>query len=88
MLKDIGQREFMLHRVLFWTIHNYSGYGIVGGFAHQGYVGCPYCRLELGAEHNVELGKQVYRGTLAGVCQLLAEVPGSSRENWMNVCQC
>jgi hypothetical protein len=34
----------------------------VDGFAHQGYVGCLYCGLDLGAEHSVELGKQIYGG--------------------------
>ena len=33
------------------------------GFAHQGYVGCPYYVSDLGTEHSVELGKQVYKGT-------------------------
>ena len=62
-LKDRGSREFTLRRVLMWTIHDYPRYGTVGGFAHQGYPGCPYYGLELGVEHSVELGKQVYNGT-------------------------
>jgi hypothetical protein len=63
VLKDIGCREFTLRAVLMWTIHDYPGYDTVGGFAHQGYAGCPYCGPELGAQHSVELGKQVYGGT-------------------------
>jgi hypothetical protein len=47
-----------------WTIHDYPGYGTIGGFAHQGYTGCPYCGPELGAQHSVELGKQVYGRTM------------------------
>jgi hypothetical protein len=42
VLKDMGSREFRLRGMLLWTIHDYPGYGTVGGFAHQGYVGCPY----------------------------------------------
>jgi hypothetical protein len=63
VLKDIGHREFTLRGVLLWTIHDYLGYGTVGSFAHQGYAGCPYCGPELGAEHSVELGKKIYKGT-------------------------
>jgi hypothetical protein len=63
VLKDIGHREFTLRGVLMWTIHDYLGYGTVGGFAHQGYAGCPYCGPELGAKHSMELEKQIYRGT-------------------------
>jgi hypothetical protein len=63
VLKDIGCREFTLQAVLMWTIHDYPGYGTVGGFAHQGYVGCLYCGPKLGAQHSLELGKQVYGGT-------------------------
>jgi hypothetical protein len=44
-----------------WTTHSYPGYGTAGGFAHQGYAGCPYCHPEFGAEYSVELGKQIYR---------------------------
>jgi hypothetical protein len=61
--KDVGQREFMLQGMLLWIIHDYPGYGAVGGFAHQGYAGCPYCGSSLGAEHSIELGKNTYRGT-------------------------
>jgi hypothetical protein len=35
----------------------------MGGFSHQGYVGCLYCGPKLGATHSVELGKQLYAGT-------------------------
>jgi hypothetical protein len=61
--KDAEHREFNLRGMLLWTIHDYPGYGTVGGFAHQGYAGCPYCGSGLGAEHSVELGKQTYGGT-------------------------
>jgi hypothetical protein len=63
VLKDMGSREFRLRGMLLWTIHDYPWYGTVGDFAHQGYVGCPYCGPELGAEHSSELGKQIYAGT-------------------------
>jgi hypothetical protein len=37
---DISQEEglcnFKLRAMLIWTIHEFPGYGIVGGFAHQG----------------------------------------------------
>jgi hypothetical protein len=61
--KEVGYCEFTLRGMLIWTIHNYPDYGIVGGFSHQGYAGCPYCRSDLGAEHSLDLGKQTYRGT-------------------------
>lgn len=32
--KPIGFRAFMLHIILLWTIHDFPGYGTVGGFAH------------------------------------------------------
>jgi hypothetical protein len=35
----------------------------IGGFSHQGYAACPWCGLDLGTEHLVELGKQTYGGT-------------------------
>jgi hypothetical protein len=63
VLKDIGSREFRLRGMLLWTIHDYPGYGTMGGFAHQGYVGCPYCGPDLGAQHSIELGKQIYGRT-------------------------
>jgi hypothetical protein len=44
--KPVGFRSFMLCIVLLWTIHDFPGHGIVGGFAHHGYVGCPWCGLD------------------------------------------
>jgi hypothetical protein len=61
--KPVGFRAFMLCIVLLWTIHDFPRYGIVGGFAHHGHAGCPWCGPKLGAEHSVELGKQTYGGT-------------------------
>jgi hypothetical protein len=61
--KDMGQRSFQLRAMLLWTIHDFPGYGTVGGFAHQGYAACPWCGADLGAEHSVELGKCTYGGT-------------------------
>jgi hypothetical protein len=61
--KDLGCRAFNLRAMLLWTIHDFPEYATVGGFAHQGYVGCSWCGSELGAEYFVELGKQTYRGT-------------------------
>jgi hypothetical protein len=43
--------------MLIWTIHDYPDYGTVGGFSHQGYVGCSYCGSDLGAEYSMDLGK-------------------------------
>jgi hypothetical protein len=61
--KEVGYHEFMLRGMLIWTIHDYPGYGTVGGFSHQGYAGCLYCGFDLGAEHSVDLGRQTYEGT-------------------------
>jgi hypothetical protein len=60
---ELGLRMFMVRGVLMWTIHDFPGYGTVGGFFHQGYAACPWCGPELGAEHSIELGKQTYGGT-------------------------
>ena len=61
--KDAGNRDFTLCAMLLWTIHDFPGYGTVGGFSHQGYVACPWCGVDLGAEHSTKLGKQTYAGT-------------------------
>jgi hypothetical protein len=61
--EDLGSRIFTVRGVLLWTIHDFPGYGTVGGFAHQGYAACPWCGPELGAQHSIELGKQTYSGT-------------------------
>jgi hypothetical protein len=61
--KPIGFCAFMLCAILLWTIHDFPGYGRVGGFAYHGYAGCSWYRPELRAEHFVELGKQTYGGT-------------------------
>ena len=61
--KDAGNRDFTLRAMLLWTIHDFPGYGTVGGFSHQGYAACPWCGVDLGAEHSTELGKQTYAGT-------------------------
>ena len=58
-----GSKNFQLRAMLLWTIHDFPGYGTVGGFAHQGYVACPCCGEDLGAEHSTELAKQTYGGT-------------------------
>ena len=63
MTQDAGNQAFHLHAMLLWTIHDFPGYGTVGGFSHQGYAACPWCGMELGAEHSVELGKCTYGGT-------------------------
>lgn len=49
--------------MLLWTIHDFPGYGTVGGFSHQGFAACPWCGQDLGAEHSVELCKVTYGGT-------------------------
>lgn len=61
--KEVGDRAFRLRAMLLWTIHDFPGYGTVGGFSHQGFAACPSCGCNLGAEHSVELGKQTYTGT-------------------------
>jgi hypothetical protein len=61
--KGLGDRTFQLRGVLMWTIHDFPGYGTIGGFAHQGYAACPWCGPDLGAEHSIDLGKQTYGGT-------------------------
>jgi hypothetical protein len=61
--KEWGQRCFTLRAVLMWTIYDFPGYTIVGGFSHQGYATCLWCGPNLGAEHSQELGKQTYEGT-------------------------
>lgn len=61
--KAVGEKNFNLRAVLMWTIHDFPGYGTVGGFAHQGYAACPWCGPELGADYSTELGKCTYGGT-------------------------
>ena len=60
---EVGQRNFTLWGMLLWTIHDFPGYGTVGGFSHQGFAACPWCGCNLGAEHSMELGKQTFGGT-------------------------
>jgi hypothetical protein len=62
IIEEEGLHNFMLRAMLIWTIHDFPGYGTVGGFAHQGFVACPWYGEALGAEHSTELGKQTYRG--------------------------
>jgi hypothetical protein len=38
VLKPLGSRSFTLRANLFWTIHDFLGYGIVVGVSHQGYI--------------------------------------------------
>jgi hypothetical protein len=45
--QDVGSRTFTVRGVILWTIHDFLGYGTVGGFAHQGYVACPWCGSDL-----------------------------------------
>jgi len=59
----MGLRNFILKRILLWTIHDFLGYGIVVGVAHQGYVACPICGPNFKGEHSVELGKHTYTQT-------------------------
>ena len=61
--REIGDRAFRLRAMFLWTIHNFLGYGTVGGFAHEGFAACPSCGCNLGVEHSVEQGKQTYTGT-------------------------
>ena len=61
--KDVGDKAFRLRAMLLWTIHDFPGYGTVGGFSHQGFAACPCCGSNLEAEHSVELGKHTFIGT-------------------------
>ena len=63
VLKDVGSWAFKLRAVVFWTIHDFPGYGTVAGVAHQGYAACPICGPQFKGEHSVELGKQTYTDT-------------------------
>ena len=63
VMKEAGSRSFQLRAMLLWTIHDFPGYGIVGGFSHQGYAACPWCSVHLDAEHSIKLGKCTYGGT-------------------------
>jgi hypothetical protein len=58
VLKLVGFRSFTLKFVLLWIMHDFLGYGTIVGVAHQGYVACPFCGLEVRGEHSIELGKQ------------------------------
>ena len=58
-----GSKAFRLRALLLWTIHDFPGYGTVGGFSHQGYAACPWYGVDLGAEHSTELCKTTYGGT-------------------------
>ena len=51
MTKDVENQAFHLRTMLLWTIHDFPGYGTVGGFSHQGYAVCPWCGMDLGTEH-------------------------------------
>jgi hypothetical protein len=62
IIQEEGLRNFTLQAMLIWTIHDFPGYGTVGGFVHQGFAACPWCKKELGVEHSIELGKQTYEG--------------------------
>jgi hypothetical protein len=33
-IKNVGSRAFTLRVVLLWTIHDFPGHGMVGGFLH------------------------------------------------------
>jgi hypothetical protein len=61
--KDIGCKAFTSQAVLMWIIHDFPGYGTVGGFSHQGYATCPWYGAQVGAKHSLELGKQTYGST-------------------------
>jgi hypothetical protein len=36
---------------------------MVAGFFHQGYAACPWCGAQVGAEHSLEFGMQIYGDT-------------------------
>jgi hypothetical protein len=48
--KEPTLQTFTLRAVLLWTIHDFLGYGTMGGFSHQGYAACPWCGPDLGAD--------------------------------------
>jgi hypothetical protein len=53
--KEQGLRTFTLRAVLMWTIHDFLGYAMMGGFSHQAYAACPWCGPSLDVEHSLEL---------------------------------
>jgi hypothetical protein len=61
--KPLGSKSFTLRGILIRTIHDFPGYGIVGGVAHQVFVACLVYGLEYRGEHSLELAKQTYIGT-------------------------
>jgi hypothetical protein len=63
VLKDLGSWAFKLKTVWLWTIHDFPGYGIVAGVAHQRYATCPVCSPNFRGKHHVELGKETYTDT-------------------------
>jgi hypothetical protein len=60
--EEEGLRNFTLRAMLIWTIHDFPSYDTIGGFAHHGFAGCPWCGEAPGTEHSIELGKQTYGG--------------------------
>ena len=60
--KDKGHHHFLLRGMLLWTVHDFLGYGTVGGFSHQGFAACPWCGCNLGVEHSMELAKLTFGG--------------------------
>jgi hypothetical protein len=60
--KEPTLQTFTLQAVLLWPIHDFPGYGTVGGFSHHGYAACLWCGPDLDAHYSLELGKQTYGG--------------------------
>ena len=61
--QPVGSEVFQLRGMVLWTMHDFPGYGTVGGFSHQGFAACPLCGEDLGAEHSTELCKCTFGGT-------------------------
>jgi hypothetical protein len=63
VLKPIGSMQFIMKAILMWTIHNFSGYGVVYGCQHQGYKACPLCGLRIVSWWSKELSKTCFEGS-------------------------
>ena len=62
-IEPAGSKVFKLRAMLLWTIHDFPGYGTVGGFSHQGFAACPLWGENLGMEHSTKLCKCTFGGT-------------------------
>jgi hypothetical protein len=57
-----GHHFFILCAMVIWTINDFSGYGLLFGCMHQGYVSCPKCGPQTTSRHSTSLKKSMYMG--------------------------